>query len=187
MIAAVAEHGYHEVKISQIAAAAGVSRRTFYSYFSSKEECFLHTYEVIADHLREDMRAAGAAETEWPQRVRAELDALLESLSANPDLVRFCMVAAPSAGGEIAVHYRTFLESLLALMSEGKPAPPATRQPSEAAEYGLIGGLAALLVDKVKAGQGERLGGLLPDLLELVLTPYLGREDAVRAARPNSS
>jgi hypothetical protein len=34
----------------------------------------------------------------------------------------------------------------------------------------------------VNAGEGERLVDLLPDLLELVLTPYIGRERAVEEA-----
>lgn len=34
------EHGYPNVTVAQIAAAAGVSRRTFSNYFPSKAECF---------------------------------------------------------------------------------------------------------------------------------------------------
>ena len=37
-IAAICEHGYHETTISQIAAAAGVSRRTFYDHFINKQD-----------------------------------------------------------------------------------------------------------------------------------------------------
>ena len=49
-----------------------------------------------------------------------------------------------------------------------------------------MGGMAALIADRVLAGEGDRLPDLLPDLLEFVLTPYLGREEAVRIARPVS-
>jgi AcrR family transcriptional regulator len=51
-IAVVAERGLNEATITQICAAAGVSRRTFYSYFSSKEECFFAAYDTIAEHLK---------------------------------------------------------------------------------------------------------------------------------------
>lgn len=183
IIAAVAESGYHEATITQIAAAAGVSRRTFYTYFSSKEECFLDTYEVIGDHLAGAMAEAGAAERKWPRKVRAELGALLESFAANPDLVRFSLIAPPTAGGALAERYRGFLERLVTVVTEGRPQPPATKQPSEAAEYAMAGGLAALLVLKVNNGEGEELTELLPDLVELVLTPFLGRKRAVAEAR----
>jgi AcrR family transcriptional regulator len=183
IIAAVAEHGYHETTITQIAASAGLSRRTFYGYFSSKEECFLDTYAMVADHLTETVEAAGGEEAEWPAQVRARLGALLDALAANPDLVRFCLVAPPSAGGKLAAPYEQLLRSLFELLTAGLPGPPQTREPSEAAEQGVVGGLAAVLVAKVGAGEGPDLTALLPDLHELVLTPYLGRELAAREAR----
>jgi AcrR family transcriptional regulator len=181
MIAAVVEHGYHEATISQIAAAAGVSRRTFYGYFSSKQECFFDVFGQIDAHLAAAMGAAAAPDSAWPERVRAQLLALLEVFAANPDLARFCLIASPNAGGEFATRYRELLERLLAILNEGRP--PDVRQPSAAVQVGLMGGIAALIVRQVKAGEGERLTELLPDLLELVLAPYLGREEALRIAR----
>jgi AcrR family transcriptional regulator len=183
MIAAVAEHGFHEATITQIAAAAGVSRRTFYGYFSSKEECFFDTFGQVADHLEAAMTSAGEGEAEWPERIRAELTAMLETFAANPDLARFALIAPANAGGEIAARYRELLERLFAILTEAKPPPPATTEPSRAVADGIVGGIVALIVRKVKAGEGEGLVELVPDLLELVLAPYYGREQAVDLAR----
>ncbi len=181
IIAAVAEAGYHEATVSQIAAAAGLSRRTFYGYYKSKEECFFATYEMIAAHLEAEMREAGGSERGWPRRVAAQLAALLDAYAANPDLASFTLVVPPGAGGEIAEAYGAFLERLLALVTEGMPK--GARTPSETARYALAGGLAGLIVAKVGAGEGEKLGALAPDLVELVLTPYVGRERAIKEAR----
>ncbi len=183
MIAAVAEHGFHEATITQIAAAAGVSRRTFYGYFSSKEECFFDTFGQVAAHLEGAMRSAGEDETDWPARIRAQLTVMLEAFAANPDLARFALIAPPNAGGEIAARYRELLESLFAILSEARPPSPAIREPSRAVADGLLGGIVALIVRKVKAGEGEELTELAPDLLELFLTPYYGQEEAVHLAR----
>lgn len=186
MIAAVAEHGFHEATITQIAAAAGVSRRTFYGYFSSKEECFFDTFGQVAELLEEAMKGAGEGEGDWPSRVGAELTAMLEVFAANPDLARFALIAPPNAGGDIAARYRELLDRLFAILTEAKPPPPGTGEPSRAVADGLLGGIVALIVRKVKVGEGERLAELAPDLLELFLTPYYGQEDAVRLARPSA-
>jgi AcrR family transcriptional regulator len=182
MIATVAEHGYHDATITQIAAAAGVSRRTFYGYFSSKEECFFDTFGQVAEHLEGAMAAAAAGAENWPAQVRSQLAALLETFAANPDLARFTLMAPPNAGGEIAAGYRALLERLFVLLTQAKPSPPDVQEPSRAVTDGLLGGIVALIVRKVKAGEGEQLVELVPDLLALFLAPYYGREEAVRLA-----
>ena len=181
IIAAVAEHGYHDATISGIAAAAGVSRRTFYAYFSSKEECFFHTYDVIAGHLLEAAQARASQEQTWPSQVRARLAAALDCFAANPDLARFYLIAPLRAGERISARNRLSVGRVLTVMTAGMPRD--VRAPSEAVQSALIGGVVGLIVHKVEAGEGERLGELLPDLVELFLAPYLGREEAARFAR----
>ena len=184
IIATVAERGYHEATVSQICAAAGVSRRTFYSYFSSKEECYLQAFERIGEHLAEAMAAAGSAGN-WPGQVRQRLAAMLAIYAANPDLVRFTLVVPLRAGGEIAVHQRTALEHLLQSLTAGRPEDKSLRRPSAAIEHALVGALVGVIVRKVEAGEGERLTDLVPELTEMFLIPYIGRDNAVRAARSN--
>lgn len=181
-IAVVAERGLNEATITQICAAAGVSRRTFYAYFGSKEECFFAAYDTIAEHLRIATDAAAAEQAEWPRRVAAKLGATLEFLAANPDLARFCLIAPQRAGEGVAERYRTGMGQAVAYLCEGMPPPPATKAPSEAIAASLVGGMIALVVRKVNAGEGESLPDLLPDLLELFLTPYLGRTKALQVA-----
>jgi AcrR family transcriptional regulator len=186
IIAAVAEHGYHDATISEITAAAGVSRRTFYTYFSSKEECFFDTYDVIADYLRKVAAAAAEPYETWPERLRARLGAVLEAFAANPDLARFALIAPPRAGDEIAGRYRRAIEEVLGELLGDLPDELAAARPSHAAEEALVGGGAGLIVGKVEAGEGESLPELLPDLLEFALTPFLGRAEAARVARQSS-
>jgi AcrR family transcriptional regulator len=182
MIQVVVERGYGAATVSQVVTAAGLSRRTFYNYYGDKEEAFFDVYRQVTDFLCEATAAAGeGAKGGWAARVRAELTALLECFSANPSLVRFCLVAPPAAGGAVAAAYRDFLERLLAILREGRPK--RARQPTPAAEYGLVGGLAALVVEAVEKDGAEGLERLLPEVLELVLAPYLGRAEAAKAAR----
>lgn len=181
-IAAVSEHGYHEATISQIAAAAGVSRRTFYVYFQDKQGCFFAAFDRVADHLRQAAEEAAGSEPDWPRRVAAKLGAALDVFAANPQLARFTLAVPLRAGGEVAAHYRAALERALAELTDGMPSPPEVRPPSQAVQHSLIGGAVSLIVEQVDAGGGERLAELRPDLVELFLSPFIGRAEAVRVA-----
>jgi AcrR family transcriptional regulator len=182
MIAEVVQRGYTETTVTQIVAAAGVSRRTFYNNYSDKEEAFFDVYRQVADFLLETMAEAGAAEKGgWAVRVKSQLAALLEVVAANTDLAQFCFAVPPAAGGEVAAAYRDFLSRLVEVPSEGRPKK--TRRPPPASEYGMAGGLAALILRAIAEGGADNVRTLLPEVTELVLMPYLGREEAARYAR----
>jgi AcrR family transcriptional regulator len=182
IIAAVTENGYHETTISQISSAAGVSRRTFYSYFSSKEECFLATYDQICDHLRRAAGEAAAQESEWALQVAARLTGALDVFAANPQLAQFTLAVPRRAGDAVAAHYRAALDGALADLTSGMPPPPDMTPPSQPVQHSLIGGVVSLIVHKLEAGEGDAMHDLLPDLVELFLAPFLGRAEAVRLA-----
>lgn len=182
MIATVAELGYHEATITRIVEAAGVSSRTFYTYFSTKEECYLDTFDVIVGHLTAEMNAAvETAEVEWPQTVEVRLLAMIEALADNPDLVLFCFVSLGTEGPAVTRH-RRWMEEMLALITAEMPASLSADDPSPAAGQAIVGGLSALLLREVRSGRGKDLVALVPSLVELVLTPYVGREAAAQAA-----
>src|SRR5438552_6314341 len=59
------EKGYDETTIDDLAAAAGMSKRTFFRYFASKEELVMGKYEVLGEQLAEDLAARPADEAIW--------------------------------------------------------------------------------------------------------------------------
>lgn len=181
MIAAIAEKGYRDTTVTDISAAAGVSRRTFYGYFSSKEDCYLATYEVVAKYLAEASRAGGKGQQSWGRRVRAEIEGAMEFFSGNPDLVRFYLQTPPRAGDAIAARYRRGAERVLAQLGDG--VPTKAKKPNPDVLNAISGGMAALIVRKVEAGEGDRLVELVPDLTEIFLAPFLGRAQAAKIAR----
>ncbi len=186
-IAVVAENGLNETTIAQICAAAGVSRRTFYAYFPSKQACFFAAYDTIAEYLRLESEAAAAEQSEWPAQVAAKIQAGLEFFAANPDLATFCLAIPQQAGEEVAAHYSEVTAQVIDDLCAGMPPPPLTKTPPEAISTSLAGGMTALVMRKVNSGEGERLPELLPDLVELFLAPYLGRPEAVQVAHAAAS
>jgi AcrR family transcriptional regulator len=182
MIEVVAAKGYLAATVTEVVSAAGVSRRTFYNYYSDKAEAYFDVYGQVTDFLIASMVEAGAAvRSGWASRVRAEVQALLDCFAANPDLLSLTLRVPPAAGGDVAAAYRTFLERILETIAEGRPKK--ARRPPPAAEYGLIGGLAGLVIGTFERAGAGQISALGPEATELVLTPYLGREAAARAAR----
>jgi AcrR family transcriptional regulator len=179
VVEAVVEHGYNATTIGKITEAAKISRRTFYEYFPSKEECFLAAYAMVDEHVRGLMLAGADPAEPWPEQVRAKLAALLEVLSRDAAVARFYLIEPLAAGGEIAARYRDAMQLLAGTI---RPQSPLSEMDVEVRDQVLMGGIATLISRRLKAGGAAQLGELLPDLVELALAPYLGRDEARRVA-----
>ncbi len=179
-VAVVAAHGVDGAPVATICAAAGVSRRVFYANFESRQDCVLTVYDESLARLCAAAREAAADAPDWPRQVVTRLRAALELFAAEPDLARFCLIAPQRAGGAPAARYRQAMNEALVCLASGRPA--TSRQPSEGVAVALIGGIAALVSHDLEASGSVGLEALLPDLVELFLSPYLGRSAAVEVA-----
>jgi TetR/AcrR family transcriptional regulator, fatty acid metabolism regulator protein len=83
-----AERGYHECRVGDIAAEAGVAYGLLYHYFSSKEEVlhtiFRETWTVMVDTINGIEEAGGTSR----DQVRRVATVVLGAWNANPDLIR---------------------------------------------------------------------------------------------------
>lgn len=98
LVEAVAEHGYAETNVREILGRAGVSRKTFYEQFSSKDECLLAIYDESAQCLRSVVQSAYERGVTPRERIDAVVDIVLEWVDAEPGLARLCMLEVPSTG-----------------------------------------------------------------------------------------
>lgn len=93
--------GYEGTTVDQIAAAAGMSKRTFFRYFPSKEDLVIGKYDLFADRMAEALDDRPAHEPVWEslRRVfdltldyvqddhqRARNDAMEEIVRSSPQL-----------------------------------------------------------------------------------------------------
>jgi AcrR family transcriptional regulator len=104
MIEAANRNGYAGANVSQVITNAGVSRPTFYDYFTDKDDCFLAAYHAIAGRLLELVRRTvrdGLPEQATQQAVRA----LVEFAGSDPDGARF-LTNEIMAGGPRALDER---------------------------------------------------------------------------------
>ncbi|HEX3174396.1 MAG TPA: TetR/AcrR family transcriptional regulator [Solirubrobacterales bacterium] len=185
---AISEHGYSGTTIAHITRAAAVSRRTFYEHFESKDECFVAAYDAVMSELRERVSEAFEESDEWPQSIKAGIDAMLEFLAANPSLARLCMVEALVAGPAVVERYDAAIQSFVPYFQKGREgrSPEVLSRLSATTEEALVGGMVSLISRRIIAGKAEELEDLLPDLVEFTLTPYLGSAEASKIAKQKS-
>ena len=179
MVQCVAERGYNETTVVAVITAASVSRQTFYELFTDKEECFLAAYDAVVSRVDRIVLEATATETQWPRQVAAAITALLAFFSAHPDMARLCLVEAAAMGEGSVERREQDAARFDALIAIGRTQlGKGHDQPEEGAEEALFGGLTTLLTRRVIAGEAEQLGRDAPDLIEFVLAPFVGVDEA---------
>jgi AcrR family transcriptional regulator len=178
----VAEKGYRATTVADLTKAAGVSRTTFYELFEDKEACFLAAYDAAVDVLARRIAAAFETQDAWPDRVRAALIALLESLSAEPQVARLALVDVGSAGPRAQRRYRAALQRMTPFFDEGRDFVPGGRGLPANTSRMVVGSVTGLVADEIEAGRADQLPDLLPEILFASLVPYVGPEAAAKEA-----
>ena len=180
----VAERGYGNLTVELIVKRARVSYKTFYKHFSSREECFLALVDQAFGSAEKTIRERLEAEPgDWPEQVALALRTWIELILADPDLARAVIVEAPTGGPGIRERYDRATRFFALLFSEGRQLNPRGAELPPTIEETLAGSVFWSAYQRLIVGEEERLPDLLPELLELVLRAYLGRDEAARIAR----
>jgi AcrR family transcriptional regulator len=90
-----AHDGYARLTVERILAASGVSRATFYQYFSNVDDCFRTAYRHHADQLVSDVIAAAEGSEQWERTV---FDVLLATVTSRSDIAGLLMREGLAAG-----------------------------------------------------------------------------------------
>jgi AcrR family transcriptional regulator len=175
MLRTLSRHGYPATTIGHITREAGVSRAAFYKQFAGKEECFLATYDLASDWLCERVEEAVATEEDWGAGVRAGVEEALSLLAANPAVAHLIAVEAPQAGRAARERQQACLARFAAALRAGRHR--RAEAPSDLEEL-LLGGAVLLIARYVDTGRAERLPEATAELVERLLIPYLGPEEA---------
>jgi AcrR family transcriptional regulator len=179
----VGEEGYNNVTIARTTAGARVSSRTFYEYFETIEDCYLSALDQALAELGPLLLGAFESEAEWPRRIRAALAVLLEWLARDPATARLLTAEPFVAGAAVAERYRSAFELAVPYMRQGRERrDPSAEALPESTERGLLGGVNSLVSRHAFGDRTDELPSLLPDLVQFLLTPYLGPAEARRVA-----
>jgi len=175
-IGVFAERGFQGTTIDDVVAAAKVGVGSFYDLFDNKADCFVQAYERIVADARTRISAAVPADASWPEQAFAALRALLELIEAEPVRARVALVEVQTAGPEALTRHEETVDSVIPLLAQGRAENPALAELPSHLEEATVGGLAWLLQQRLVQGEFEGAEAYLPDVLEIAVVPYIGRE-----------
>jgi AcrR family transcriptional regulator len=149
---------FHEVRMEDIAAEAGVGKGTLYRYFSDKEELYLALLEraskQILARLEDDLRAAGSP----GDRLRAVVAGIIDFFDGQPHLLDLIQRAEVIGGPDFPWQQARdeLLRLVLDLFKEGKAHGAFAVRDPETAVLLLLGGVRAV----IRFGKRPRPRGL---------------------------
>jgi AcrR family transcriptional regulator len=179
----VAERGYQKTTIELIARSARVALGTFYEHFASKEKCFIATFEADVETAREIFGELLDPGLEWTEQIATGLEILVELVVAEPNRAKVCFIASQSAGSGAFARYQATLDEIAPTLRRGRSINPYSTRLPDGLEVALAGGIAWLVHQRLLNDELDELRGLLPEMIQLTLTPYVGEGEAHRIAR----
>lgn len=133
-----------------------------------------HPFPVALNRLEKAVLDACAGADKWPAQITAAIYAGVDFAIENPAIVGELTMEAAVRAGDFSQYERVI--GRLAGFLRVK-APINSRLPVSTDEA-VVAGIVGLVGDHVRTGRTQRLAELRPELVLLVLLPYLGFADA---------
>jgi len=175
--------GYSAMSVEDIIATAGVSRRTFYDHFKSKDDAFLAEYDVISGGLIERVTAVYDPSLSLAERAENCLNSVMDYFCEDPAFADMCIVEVLAAGPAAIERRDNSLRALAKIIDEAAKELPKRTLPPAITSQAIVGGIYEVMYSRILRGELEQLPGLVPDMVYALLLPFVGREDAAEAQK----
>jgi AcrR family transcriptional regulator len=179
MTVLAADRGRHGVTVERVCEHAGVSKVTFYEFFSDMDDCFAGAVEEAHEGLWSDVERGieSVPAGDWALALSAAITAFLATLEAHPKAAWLCVVEPMNGVPRAVAARKQLVARLAALIPVDVDTAPTPTAP------GSVGALWELVLQHL-TGQGEtrRLTELAGSSIFLVLAPYVGRRAAMQHA-----
>jgi AcrR family transcriptional regulator len=177
------ERGYAAPTVQDLVTASSMSRATFYKHFADKEACFRAVHAEVLAWLEERARDAAMGAEGWASAVRAVCERLIVLLDDDPRLARICTVEWILAGDAVRSRHEAALERLAGALRQGRAERPGGKHLPRCLELFVLAGAMSVASRTIVYDREPDAKALVRELPEVLLVPYLGAEEARRAAR----
>ena len=127
MIELIARRGYQAVRILDLTKLAHVSRPTFYSLYTDKEELFLGAYDEIAGRAAKTVLKAYDVEGSQFERLQIAMRAFAELAAAEPEAMSLVVLGAFGAGAKALERRNRTLEGMEQSIRSSDETPTRSR------------------------------------------------------------
>jgi AcrR family transcriptional regulator len=182
-VAETVEVGYSAVSVEAIIRRAGGSQASFDAQFAGKQAAIEAAYRCRFESYLGRLLRACEAQSEWPLKVKVGIGVTLDMAAASPVDAQFLVVETMAVGDEFLRQVLDSRDRLARLLISGRTKTEHGAELPGITEAVLVAGIAGVIAAQLRAGEIEHLPAVAPQLVELTLTPYLGREKAAGVAR----
>lgn len=194
MVEGVAAHGFAAVTVRELCALAGVSSRSFYERFPSKEACLISAYELILGSASERALVAMGSGTGRCERLELFFRSAAEGVAADPKGSQLVLFDILDGGAEaLRAARRGTMQVGAGLATALEPQADAAPQPAPPAVRAILAGRVQVVRSRLLDGRSDELPTLSASLAEWAcaqlgapagsLSPLLAAENGSRAER----
>lgn len=166
MANSLAEHGYAVTTVADIVREAGVSKRTFYEHFATKQDCLLALYQAASHAALAVLKSAVDPEKDWKSQVEHALGTYLGCLASQPQLLRTLFIEILHLGQPgLAVRramYQELADFIVQVVQDGRPEAARQAVPMATLAMAIVGGINELALEAIENDRADRLADLTP-------------------------
>lgn len=149
---------------------------------AEQPEDFASAFEGAFARLQVLLEMVCVGDAPWSERVGVAVRQALELAAADPATADVLTGEALARGADGIERYERLMAYLAGLLEAGRAESPYGDDLPATTERSLAGGVATIVANRVDRGRAEELPGLTAEVVQFILTPYVGTGEARRIA-----
>ena len=177
------EKGFNATSITEIAAAAELELRIFYSNFPDKLSAFLAAHSFGFEHTLAVSAGAFFSTSSWPERVRLGILSGTHFQATHPSLTHMLYVQSYALPSDSVSQIEDAHSAFALFLQEGNEQLPDARSPTFL--RAIVAASFEITFHLSRTSRGPDIPRAAPLMTYLSLAPFVGHDAAVETALTN--